>query len=63
MFDDDFDKLVKALDRQRRAMLTTVCFLLFAVTVITVALSTISGCASPDMTDREAASIVELLRR
>lgn len=61
MFDDDIEKLLKQVERERRAMLIMVCYLLFLLATLVVALTFI-GCASPDMTDREAAAVVELLK-
>lgn len=60
MFDDDFEKLVKQIESTRRATLSVAVALMFVLAFVVIALA---GCVSPDMTDREAASIVELLRR
>lgn len=63
MFEDDFDKLMKELDRyHRRAMLATVLYLFFMLVALVAALATFTGCSHPGMTDREAAAIVELLK-
>lgn len=63
MFDDDFEKLVKIIDGQRRTLALVLAILLFWTVGAFVVLVSLTGCARPDMTDREAASIVELLRR
>lgn len=60
MFDDGFEKLVKQIESTRRATLSVVVALMFILAFVVIALA---GCASPDMTDREAAAIVDLLRR
>lgn len=63
MFGDDFDELVKQVERERRALVELFVLLLFVVAAAVVIMVTITGCARPDMTDREAKTIVELLRR
>lgn len=60
MFNDDLEKLVKQIESTRRATLSVVVALMFVLAFVVIALA---GCAHPDMTDREAAAVVELLRR